>query len=260
MMQIDGYQVITVSERAALIDAIDKMVVDVWPAYVIHGSTRGYSDFNPDWYGIFRRWPHFQLGLFDSTGEMVACGNGLAFPWDGNADSLLDTGWDWVMHQGEVDFEAGRTPDTFVALSASIPESYQGKGLSATILRAMRQLALDAGLQRMIVPVRPNFKARYPLIPIDDYISWTHRAGLPFDPWMRVHVRMGARILKPCPRAMTIGGRVAEWEEWTGVAIPGSGEFVLPDMLAPLHVDHAADRCVYVEPNVWMEHRIADSR
>ncbi|MBX3001238.1 MAG: hypothetical protein KF893_22145 [Caldilineaceae bacterium] len=258
-MQIDGYEVITVDERPPLAEAIDAMIVEVWPAYMIQSSTRGYSDFNPDWYGIFRRWPRFQLGLFDAAGEMVACGNGLSFAWDGDPDSLLDTGWDWVMHQGAVDFEEGRTPNTFVALSASIPQIHQGKGLSATILRAMRQLALDAGLQRMVVPVRPNFKARYPLIPIDDYITWTDRAGLPFDPWMRVHARLGARILKSCPRAMTMGGRVARWEEWTGVAIPGSGEFVLPELLAPLHVDHPADRCVYVEPNVWMEHRIAGS-
>jgi hypothetical protein len=55
---------------------------------------------------------------------------------------------------------------------------------------------------------------------------------------------------------MTMGGTVAQWEAWTGVALPGSGDFVLPDLLAPLRVDHAADRCIYVEPNVWMEHGI----
>ncbi|MEZ4637201.1 MAG: hypothetical protein R2873_08130 [Caldilineaceae bacterium] len=112
----------------------------------------------------------------------------------------------------------------------------------------------EHGLTRLIVPVRPNFKARYPLIPIDDYISWTNADGLPFDPWMRVHARLGARVLKPCHRAMTIGGRVAEWQEWTGVPLPGSGQYTLPELLSPLSVDRAADRCVYVEPNVWMEH------
>ncbi len=124
------------------------------------------------------------------------------------------------------------------------------------IIRAMRQLAREAGLQRMIAPVRPNLKHRYPLIPMQNYITWTTADALPFDPWMRVHARLGAHIVNPCNRSMTLGGRVAEWESWTGVAIPGSGEFVLPELLAPLHVDHAADRCTYVEPNVWMEHEL----
>ncbi|MEZ4637199.1 MAG: hypothetical protein R2873_08120 [Caldilineaceae bacterium] len=66
---------VTVAERDGLDDAIDAMVYDVWPRYVTEGTTRGYSDYIPDWYGMFRRWPHLQFGLFAEDGEMVACGN-----------------------------------------------------------------------------------------------------------------------------------------------------------------------------------------
>jgi hypothetical protein len=85
--------------------------------------------------------------------------------------------------------------------------------------------------------VRPNWKERYPLIPIERYASWVREDGLPFDPWMRVHARLGAEILRPEPESLRIVGAVAEWEEWTGMAFPESGEYVVPHGLAPLRVD-----------------------
>ena len=54
-------------------------------------------------------------------------------------------------------------------------------------------------------------------------MQW-RREELPFDPWLRVHVRAGARIVKPCPRAMTIRATIGEWESWTGMAFPDTGQ------------------------------------
>jgi hypothetical protein len=79
--------------------------------------------------------------------------------------------------------------------------------------------------------------------------------GLPFDPWMRVHARLGATTLRPEPHSMQINGSIAEWERWTGMAFPTDGEFVFPGGLAPLHVRNGVGR--YWEPNVWMLHRLA---
>jgi hypothetical protein len=256
MQEIDGYQILTVADEPDLAQRIQELVEVVWPRYVVEATIEGYSRYSPNWMGIFTRWPHFQFGLIDADGAVIGSGSMLTFHWSGKDDDLSDDGWDWLRHVAQQQFEAGQQPNTAAALGASILPTHQSKGLSSTILRVMRHLAQEAGLQRLVVPVRPNFKARYPIIPIEDYIQWTNGEGLPFDPWMRVHSRLGARLIKPCSRAMTMGGTVAQWETWTGVAIPGSGDFVLPDLLAPLHVDHAADRCIYVEPNVWMEHKI----
>ncbi|MGW1728577.1 hypothetical protein ACWCQK_37545 [Streptomyces sp. NPDC002306] len=49
-------------------------------------------------------------------------------------------------------------------------------------------------------------------------------------------------------------GTVAEWEAWTGLVLPASGEYVIPDGLSVLRVDRDADTGVYEEPNVWMRH------
>jgi hypothetical protein len=50
-------------------------------------------------------------------------------------------------------------------------------------------------------------------------------------------------------------GTVVEWETWTKLALPSTGDYVIPDGLAVLAVDREADLGVYHDPNVWMRHR-----
>jgi hypothetical protein len=71
--------------------------------------------------------------------------------------------------------------------------------------------------------------------------------------YLREH--LGAEALRPEPHSLRITGAVAEWEAWTGVAFPESGEYVFPGGLALLAIDREADRGSYWEPNVWMRHR-----
>jgi hypothetical protein len=55
---------------------------------------------------------------------------------------------------------------------------------------------------------------------------------------------------------MVIPGTVAEWEEWTDMIFPESRPYVVPGALVPVEFDLERDRGVYVEPNVWMLHRV----
>ena len=128
------------------------------------------------------------------------------------------------------------------------------RGLAAELLRGMSDLAGRHGLRRLIAPVRPSWKDRYPLAPIERYITWRREDGQLLDPWMRLHERLGARVATPLPRSMRISGTVAEWEEWIDLALPESGSYVFPGGLAPLTVDREAGTAGYWEPNVWMIH------
>jgi hypothetical protein len=85
----------------------------------------------------------------------------------------------------------------------------------------------DAGLTHLIAPVRPSQKDRYPTIPIQRYAQWTRADGTPFDPWIRVHTRLGAA--RPGHRALPPHHRhVEQWESWTGMRFPETGEYVFP--------------------------------
>ena len=112
------------------------------------------------------------------------------------------------------------------------------------------------GFKSLIAPVRPNQKSSYPLIKIDDYITWKTEDGLPFDAWLRVHARIGGRIIKACHEAMIIRGSRADWESWTRMKFPQSGEYFIPGALNPIEMNVEKDEGIYVEPNVWVVHTL----
>jgi hypothetical protein len=80
---------------------------------------------------------------------------------------------------------------------------------------------------------------------------------LPFDPWLRVHVRAGGAIVKVAPASMVIVGTLADWTQWTGLTFASSGQHAVPGALVPVHISVEQDHGVYVEPNVWLRHSIA---
>jgi hypothetical protein len=160
------------------------------------------------------------------------------------------------VQKGIRDAKEKREPNFQSALQIVIAPEYAGTGLSYTAVNLMKEIGRGRGLPAMVAPVRPNAKPQYPLTAMDDYIRWTNGEGLPFDPWMRVHARLGARVCKVCPKAMHIEGTIADWEEWTGLRFPQSDQYVVPGALLPVTIDCEADRGVYIEPNVWMCHEL----
>jgi hypothetical protein len=109
---------------------------------------------------------------------------------------------------------------------------------------------------RLIAPVRPTLKAHYPLTSIERYAAWTTPDGAPFDPWLRTHWRLGARIVRLAPQSMIIEASIAQWEAWTGMRFPDSGPYIVPGALQPILIDRERDVGHYDDPNVWMRHVI----
>jgi len=68
------------------------------------------------------------------------------------------------------------------------------------------------GLTTLIVPVRPTLKHRYPLTPMERYVEWKQSDGSPFDPWIRVHWRLGAETLRIAAQSMVVTGTLAPRE------------------------------------------------
>ena len=118
----------------------------------------------------------------------------------------------------------------------------------------MRALGAGHGLTEFVAPVRPTLKASYPLTPLERFIGWRRPDGTLLDPWLRVHERLGAKILGIAPRTLVNVGTVAQWEEWTGLAFPESGEYIVPGAMQPVRIDRDKDEGRYADPNVWMRH------
>lgn len=166
-------------------------------------------------------------------------------------------GWDGVVRWAWADGLHGRKPTHVSALEIAIRPDRRGTGLAPVMLAAMRANVVAQGFSDLYAPVRPSHKAAEPHAPMSEYARRTREDGLPLDPWLRVHVRAGATIVDVCPRAMTIAGTLAEWRSWTGLPFDINGDVLVPGALTPVHcsVDH--DHAVYVEPGVWVHHRLS---
>jgi GNAT superfamily N-acetyltransferase len=239
-------EVWTAEERPDLWEAARSLFLDVWPEYNLHGNDTGeiFSSLIP-------AHAHLQVLVHDREEDrIVARGRTIPFRWDGSLNDLpqgLDSVGFRALHDS-------RPANCLSALAAEVETDQQGRGLSRLVLQAMAASARAAGLSPLVAPVRPTQKHDYPLIPIAQYAQWKRSDGLPLDPWLRVHARLGATILRPEPRSLRIEAPTIEWEAWTGMAFPEDGEYVFPFGLAPLTV--RAGIGSYWEPNVWMLHAL----
>jgi hypothetical protein len=237
-------KVVSAVDRPDLAARGDAIGAEIWPEYNRHGDV-----LSAHWGRLADEFPDFQFVLYDEEADdVVAQGHTGPVRWDGSVEGLPE-GID-----GAISGAARDGATTLCALAAEVAPARQGGGLSARVLEAMREVARAHGLGDLIAPVRPSWKERYPLAPIERYACWTREDGLPFDPWLRVHARLGGEILRPEPRSLRITAPVADWEAWTGIAFPESGEYCFPRGLATLAVDRERDRGSYWEPNVWMRH------
>lgn len=239
-------KITTASERPDLVEPAWERTRDTLPEYNNHGDV-----LNRYWGRIDGERPQYQFFLLDDAGRVITRAHSIPLRWDGTTADL-PAGIDGAIARG---FDEGGA-NVLCALLVAVPRDVQSRGLSAAALEAMRDLARQHGLAALVAPVRPTWKERYPLVPIERYAAWRRSDRLLFDPWMRVHERLGATILKPEPHSLRITGTVAEWEEWTQMSFPESGDYWFPGGLATLAIDRDRDRGRYWEPNVWMHHTV----
>jgi GNAT superfamily N-acetyltransferase len=243
------YTIATYTERPDLIDAAEAITPEAWPEFMLHDPVGDVL-----WGRLRHDFPDLQFMLLGDNDEIMAHGNSIPLVWDGDPDSLPDEGWRWALKNGFEALERGERHNAISAMSITIHPKHQGKGISGEAVKAMRGIAAQHGFTSLIAPVRPNQKPLYPLTPIEHYIGWTQADGAPFDAWLRVHRRLGAKILKPCTKSMVVTGTITEWEAWARMRFPETGPYVVPGALMPVEIDREADVGRYVEPNVWMKH------
>lgn len=237
----------TLAERPELIDRLYDFS-DVWPEFMTQDPVG-----NALLGRVQENFPE-QCLVATEDGELVAHGRSIPFVFpDKDRSELPDGGWDRVLQWGIADHRNGREPNVSSALEILIRPSHLGRGLSHRMLQAMRDAVKMLGHSTLYAPVRPNAK-QDPEQPMTDYIQQVREDGLPVDPWLRVHVKAGGRIVKVAPTSMVMAGSLAEWREWTGLPFDQDGDVVVPKALLPVRCSVKHNHAVYVEPNVWVQH------
>lgn len=238
----------TRAERTGKQPHIASLDAGVWPEFMYH------DDVLDRLFGrvVAEHQEYLFYAWDDERNEVVGAGHAIPAAWDGVVASLPDGGIDAVV---EARFAEGRPePNVLCALQIVIAPEYRGQGLSRRMIERMAEIGRGHGLDTLIAPVRPTLKERYPLTPMERYVSWRREDGTHLDPWLRTHERLGAEIVKVAPESMRVSGTVAEWEEWMGLPLPESGSYVAPGALAPVQIDRERDEGLYLEPNVWVAH------
>jgi len=205
------------------------------------------------------QWPDYVVAVTDPDGSVVA--RAVAVPYSAKVpyrDRLPDNGWDEVAVWAAEDALDGREIDAACALEIVVHPSLYGRGLSSVALHALRTQLGVLGFDRFLAPLRPPDKAHEPHVPMHEYARRRRADGLPEDRWLRVHERAGGTIVGIAATSATVQAPLETWRKWTGLPFDRSGDVVVPGALTPVHVSVEHDYAVYVEPNIWVEHRTAE--
>lgn len=246
----DGLHLTTLAERPDLLDAVWALP-STWPRFVLQDPVGGRL-FGP----ALERSPELSVLLVDDAGRVAARLVATPFAWSGEDDDLPARGWDAVLERSAADAASGARPTAVSLLEARVHPDLQGRGLSAVLLRGGRETVRRNGFADLVAPVRPTGKAAEPRTPMVEHVARRRGDGLPADPWLRVHVRAGARVVGVCPVSMTVPGTLAQWRRWSGLPLRTTGDVEVEGALVPVHVDVEQDHAVYVEPGVWVHHRL----
>jgi len=242
--------IVTLAERPDLIEAMWEMP-SPWPPFMLEDPVVGMF-----WGQLPVAFPECQLLALDADDAIIAKVHSVPFAWSGSYDDLSDRGLDAILELAFRDRQHDRQPTAVSLVEARVAPDHRGQGLSYRLLEAARGNAVRLGFDDLFGPVRPSAKSKESRTPIGEYAMRVRPDGLPYDPWLRAHVRLGAHIVKVCPMSMIVPGTVAQWRDWTGLALGASGPIEVDGALAPVHVSVEHDHAVYVEPNVWMHHRL----
>ncbi|WP_270255840.1 hypothetical protein [Kocuria marina] len=245
----DPIQTFSLAQRPDLLPAFLDLYIP-WPAFI--EPTRLLVE-----WGIHAHAEH-QLIVLDGD-TPIARAASLPLHWDGEAQTLPRRGWDGVIEQSATDTYNRAELNTLCALEAGIDTGYTGRGLSQAVFTALRDHARTAGFEYFIAPVRPSGKTEFPEMPIEDYVERRRDDGQRADNWLRIHERIGGRIIALSHTSMTISAPLATWRTWTTQPFTTTGLTTVDGGIAPVYVNADLDYAVYIEPNVWVRHRLTDT-
>ncbi|GAD93457.1 conserved hypothetical protein [Paecilomyces variotii No. 5] len=214
-------------------------------------------------------------GVGDKNESVVACGNSI--PVYCPLNELPDGGWEAILQTGIENYHAGhkQPPNLLSALGVTVHPAHRQQRLADILIQTLRSLASQFHFEALVVPLRPTKKSEYPLVPFEEYVHWKlddHARPadrVPYDPWLRKHLKYGGQIVRIAPHSMTITAHADQWKDWTGcdltaaaesgLAISSEGyiEVPVPRALVPVQYNPITKVASYVEPNKMEQQKVS---
>lgn len=223
----------------------------LWPEMLAYDPT--YQKYSAE---VDRKFAAFQLAAVISSTPRRVIGVAHSVPLhiaDPHAE-LPNTGWDFALENSIANAVAGVRPNSVCGLSITVLPEFQQRGIGRKLIEAIVCLASQRGIPRVIMPVRPVSKERWPNVSMEEFLTLKRDDGFHADPWIRAHQRVGGNILSICDSSMTVLAALSKWELWSGRTFSESGEYIVKGCLAPVVIDTVQGTGQYTEPNVWMGH------
>ena len=242
---MEKIKVYSLSEKMELINKLNEINQKIWPEFMLHWECSA-------WAHLFSTFADHQI-LLTRDENILAYGFTIPIYWDKELVSIPDNLKTLIENGVEIK-NKGIKANILLALAAVVSPKNKGEGLSYEIVKSMKELGIEKKYNSLIIPVRPTLKSKYPLIPIDNYAYWKNEDGFAFDPWLKVHDKLGGKIFKTAEISMIITGKVKEWEKWTNLKIPESGKYIIEGALNPLEVNYERDIGTYYDPCIWIKY------
>lgn len=241
-------KVFSLIENEEYKDDILSINAKAWPEFMLNWDCK-------DWSHLYTTFAKYQILLINDDEELIAYGHTIPIYWDKDI-CLIHDNLKTLIEMAVKNYQEELQPNILLALAAVVSENHKGKGLSFKLVKSMKDLALKNNIEDLIIPVRPTLKIKYPLIPIADYVEWKNKDGMPVDPWLRVHKRLGGEVFKTAEISMVIKGKIEEWERWTNLEIYGSGKYIFEGALNPINIDIKKNLGIYTDPCVWVHYSL----
>ncbi|MGK7929424.1 MAG: GNAT family N-acetyltransferase [Spirulina sp.] len=247
------YRLVSCESRDFFLQDVNDILTQSYPRFLM-------EDFIcfQEWIDLYSLYPEFQFGLIEiASQKMIAQGSCVPIPWDRPLEELPNTGCDWALTTGLAGKSNNTKPTILGAVSLAVLPQYRGRGLSKYLVDYMQELARSYQFSALILAVRPTLKHLYPLTPMERYIQWKNEADFAFDPWLRTHLKQGAKLIGICDRSTTIVEPIFYWERTTQMRFPETGSYIIPSGIVPLEIDCNANQGSYIEPNIWLSYATA---
>lgn len=202
-------------------------------------------------------FPQGQIAVWD--GNRPAASISLnRFNFDGDPE-LLPT-WDQLAGDPST-YEKTFVPDgnAVAMMSINVHPDYQGKGLTQTIIGAVKALKPQIGIEHVMGSFRPNQFGEYshekPYAHFTSYVHSKDQKGLPRDAWLRALHRNGMVQLRIDDAAMVVPDVPrGEFDNYRATYNPNKWKQTAPNVwrCGETGVWVAGEKtAAYIESNVW---------